>query len=580
MESKKMVLVALNAKYIHSNLGVHSIRAYCKKQGVQIEVAEYTINNQMDSILASIYEKTPDILGFSCYIWNICEMAELAAQLHKIMPEVPIWFGGPEVSYQVEEQMEKYPFITGIIMGEGEATVAKLKKAMDKGKDISEVSGIAYRDTDGMVHVNAKRAPLEMDDIPFAYEDLEEFENRILYYESSRGCPFSCSYCLSAAECGVRFRSMELVEKELQFFLDRKVPQVKFVDRTFNANPKHTMAIWKYIYEHDNGVTNFHFEISADLIREEEIEYIKKFRPGLVQFEIGVQSTNMDTIQAIDRKMDLERLKEVVKKVKDGKNVHQHLDLIAGLPYENLESFKKSFNDVYEMKPDQLQLGFLKVLSGSPLQKSQEKYGIEAKTVAPYEVLFTNWISYRDVLYLKGIEEMVEVYYNSGQFVATVAYLETKFESAFSLYESLAKFYKEKELHMVSHSRMKRYTILEEYAKSKEGRERGIDLQVLYAAMTFDLYARERLKSHPDFAGEALMVPRKLRKEAKKVLHYEKFSYDILALMETKEVMKKEQIYEFDYSKRDALTNQATVRVVPESIFEMEKEYDKETAGE
>lgn len=552
---KKMLLVALNAKYIHSNLGIHSIQKYCRIQGVEVETGEYTINHRMDSVLSAIYERKPDILAFSCYIWNIAHIVELAENFHAILPEVPIWFGGPEVSYLVEEQMEKYPFLSGIMYGEGEATAAELKQVLDEEGDLSEVAGIAYRDGGGNVIITPKREPLPMDEIPFAYEDLTDFENRIIYYESSRGCPFSCSYCLSAAECGTRFRSMELVERELGFFLEHQVPQVKFVDRTFNANPAHTMAIWKYIYEHDNGVTNFHFEIAADLLREEEIAYISRFRPGLIQLEIGLQSTNHKTIDAIHRKMDLERLREVVAQIRKGRNIHQHLDLIAGLPYEDFESFQKSFDDVYEMKPDQLQLGFLKVLTGSPLHGERERFGIVAEKQPPYEVLFTKWISYEEMVCLKAVEEMVEVYYNSGQFQASIAYLESRFSSAFTLYESLAGYYKEHGLDNRSHTRMRRYEILLSWGEKLK----DIDGAVLRQTLVYDLYARERLKSRPAYAGELLHMPKDISRTKGKILHWEAFDYDMRHLVETGEVIEKTCVYEFDYSTRNPLNHQASI---------------------
>lgn len=554
---KKMLLVAINAKYIHSNLGIHSIQKYCRKQGVEVETGEYTINHRMDSVLSAIYERKPDVLAFSCYIWNIACIKELAEDFHAILPEVPIWFGGPEVSYLVEEQMEKYPFLSGIMYGEGEATVAHLKKVLDGEGDLSEVAGIAYRDGGGNVVVNRKREPLPMDEIPFAYDDLTDFKNRIIYYESSRGCPFSCSYCLSAAECGTRFRSMELVERELDFFLEHKVPQVKFVDRTFNANPAHTMAIWKYIFEHDNGVTNFHFEIAADLLRDEEVEYISQFRPGLIQLEIGLQSTNLETIDAIHRKMNLQRLREVVAQIRKGRNIHQHLDLIAGLPYEDFASFQKSFDDVYDMRPDQLQLGFLKVLTGSPLHKERERFGIVAEKRPPYEVLFTKWLSYEETTRLKEVEEMVEVYYNSGQFQAALSYLNTLFSSAFSLYESLAGYYKERGLDKRSHTRMRRYEILLSWGETLE----HIDTSVLKQTLVYDLYARERLKSRPAFAGELLHVPGSVRTKGK-TLHWEAFDYDMKRLVETGEVLAKPCVYEFDYNTRNPLDHQAQIREV------------------
>ena len=365
----KILLAACNAKYIHSNLAVYDLKAYSSDYDEHVILREYTINQPKDEILKDIYSSGADVVCFSCYIWNISFVRELIRDLVKILPKTAFWAGGPEVSYDAEKFLTEMPEMTGVMVGEGEKTFHDLLEFYIDGKDsLEEVSGIAYRTGDKIIH-NGWRELMDLSAIPFVYEQLEKFENRIIYYESSRGCPFSCSYCLSSIDKKLRFRDLELVKKELQFFLDHRVPQVKFVDRTFNCKHEHAMTIWKYILEHDNGVTNFHFEISADLLREEEMELMSQMRPGLIQLEIGVQSTNPETIRAIHRHMDLKKLEHCVNRVHSFRNIHQHLDLIAGLPYEDYDTFHQSFNDVYQMKPDQLQLGFLKVLKGSLMQK-------------------------------------------------------------------------------------------------------------------------------------------------------------------------------------------------------------------
>ena len=494
----KILLAACNAKYIHSNLAVYDLRAYASAYQEHILLREYTINQTKDEILKDIYLTGADVVCFSCYIWNISFVKDLLCDLQKILPETKFWAGGPEVSFDAEAFLRKTPQMTGVMTGEGEKTFLELVHYYVDGEgSLTEIPGIVYRDGEE-IHNNGWRELTDLSEIPFVYEQLEDFENKIIYYESSRGCPFSCSYCLSSIDKKLRFRNLELVRRELQFFLDHKVPQVKFVDRTFNCRHEHAMEIWRYILEHDNGVTNFHFEISADLLRDEEIQLMSKMRPGLIQLEIGVQSTNTDTIHAIHRHMDLVKLERSVAKIHSFGNIHQHLDLIAGLPYEDYNTFHRSFNDVYEMKPDQLQLGFLKVLKGSLMEQEAQKYGILHKEKEPYEVLSTNWLSYREILKLKRVESMVEVYYNSGQFQNTLEYLVPQFEDAFIFYEKLGTFYEEKGYSEISHSRMRRYEILLEFLKE----ETQIDAETAAQYMLYDLYLRERLKKRPSFAAD------------------------------------------------------------------------------
>ncbi|HIV11553.1 MAG TPA: DUF4080 domain-containing protein, partial [Candidatus Pullilachnospira stercoravium] len=424
----KFLLVAINAKYIHSNPAVYSLRAYAGEYGEQISLAEYTINQSIDVMLKGIFRRKPEVLCISCYIWNISIARELAEEVHRVLPDTKIWLGGPEVSYDAKQVLERNPQITGVMMGEGEETFLELVRHYAVGAPgISEIRGIAWRGGDGLIRDNGFRGPVDLDTVPFIYQDLSGFENRILYYESSRGCPFSCSYCLSSIDRKLRFRSMELVKRELQFFLDHKVPQVKFVDRTFNCSHQRALEIWRYLTEHDNGVTNFHFEIAADLLNEEELELIASMRPGMIQLEIGVQSTNPEVIREIRRKMDFDRVARVVRRLSENHNVHLHLDLIAGLPLEDFTSFGRSFDQVYALRPQQLQLGFLKVLKGAYMYEMAADYGCVYRKKEPYEVLFTRWISFEEILRLKQTEEMVEVYYNSGQFARTVEEAEKYF---------------------------------------------------------------------------------------------------------------------------------------------------------
>lgn len=592
----KILLAAINAKYIHSNLAVYSLKAYAE-QGLakrhmagedlavhgspEIEIAEYTINQQTDEILRDIFKKRPDVLCISCYIWNISYAEEIVREVGKILPDTVIWLGGPEVSYDATDVLKRLPQVMGVMKGEGEKTFLEVAEHYASiGKPFAQIDGITWRNTsdegEETIVENEWRPVMDLSEIPFVYRELEGFLHKIIYYESSRGCPFSCSYCLSSVDKCLRFRDVELVKEELQFFLDEKVPQVKFVDRTFNCKHEHAMEIWTYIHQHDNGITNFHFEISADLLREEELELMSHMRPGLIQLEIGVQSTNQKTIKEIRRTMDFVEVGETVRKINSFGNIHQHLDLIAGLPFEDYESFRTSFNDVYELAPEQLQLGFLKVLKGSYMEERKREYGLIYKDRPPYEVLYTKWLPYEDVLRLKAVEDMVEIYYNSGQFCYTLPYLIEKFESPFHFFEELGVYYEENKLDAVSHSRIARYQILLAFAEEKE--ENQTELAKLRELLTFDLYLRENLKNRPDFAGEAKTnkemerqfyeieaeKPRYLhgyeaydKRSLRKMTHIETFAFHIIGELE-----EQETVILFDYRNRSPLNHQATIHQI------------------
>ena len=553
----KILLAACNAKYIHSNLAVYNLKSCSGEYSSRVVVKEYTINQLRDDILKDIYLEQPDVICFSCYIWNISFVRELVPDLKKILPQVEFWAGGPEVSYDAVEFLKKNPAFFGVMVGEGEETFHELAGYYieRKPETLSEIRGVAFRDENkdrDIVHTGWREL-MDLSKVPFAYSNLTEFKNRIIYYESSRGCPFSCNYCLSSIDKKLRFRDIELVKKELQFFIDNKVPQVKFVDRTFNCKHDHAMEIWRYITEHDNGITNFHFEISADLLRAEELALMKTMRPGLIQLEIGVQSTNPQTIKAIRRTMDFEKLKRIVDQIHSFGNIHQHLDLIAGLPYEGYDSFHKSFCDVYALHPEQFQLGFLKVLKGSHMMEMTGEYQILYKDREPYEVLSTAWLTYGEILRLKMVESMVEVYYNSGQFKNTLVFLEKYFDDPFRMYEALGRFYEKKGYSEISHSRMRRYEILMEFA----GEQKEIPPEALSDVMLLDLYLRENLKSRPSFASDQKPYERQIwdyrkAKKIPKTAHIEVFR-------DGKRLL-------FDYTDRDPLTNNAQLTDITDEV--------------
>ncbi len=588
----KVLLAAINAKYIHSNLGIYSLKTYGEKmlkewglaEQAEISLAEYTINHQMEQILQDIYKRKPDVIGFSCYIWNISYVKMILADIKKVLPDVKIWAGGPEVSYHGEAFLKEEPAVDLVMMGEGEITFAHFLKALLEGEDLKQVPGLMVRNADGTFTDTGFRQVMDMSQIPFPYAfmDMKELEHRIIYYESSRGCPFSCAYCLSSIDKKLRFRSLDLVLPELEWFLQAKVPQVKFVDRTFNCKKSHAMAIWQYIRDHDNGVTNFHFEIAADLLDKDELDLLSTMRPGLVQLEIGVQSTNEKTLEAIRRKTDIEEIREITETINSWHNIHQHLDLIAGLPWEDLESFKKSFNDVYEMEPEQLQLGFLKVLKGSYMEELIPDCDLLYSAAPPYEVLCTKWLSYGDVLELKDIEEMTEVHYNSRQFTCTLKELEKEFDTPYEMFSFMAGYYNKNHLFGISHSRIARYEILwkiiqerlekngkcETQGKPENG---GVSekLEQYRDLLMTDLYLRENVKSRPTFARDLSsskdFVREFFQKEEKTPEHlsgYEGYDSRQMAKMAHLEPLRDGTYLLFDYKKRDPLSyNARTVRV-------------------
>ena len=648
----RFLLCGINAKYIHSNLAIFSLKAYADRKkipGAEIILKEYTINNYVEDILQDLYEAKADIIIFSCYIWNISFVRELAAELKKVSPEVKIWAGGPEVSYAANKFLMENPAFDLIMQGEGEEVFSELirltveekcrikdvykqseskkvlsgivekrysierKQAVKEEKDIEDkhfagednvyptnyidmsklqkLQGIAVRDFSGKAALGNAESNIEnktkiintgfatlmdMDTIPFVYEDFHLFEHKILYYETSRGCPFCCSYCLSSVDKTVRFRSLPIVKKELDTFLEAKVPQVKFVDRTFNCNRQRAIDIWSYLVEHDNGITNFHFEISSDLLGEEELELFAKMRPGLIQLEIGVQSTNGETVDAIHRHMDLDKLFHYVDRVHELGNIHQHLDLIAGLPYENYERFGCSFDDLYAHEPDQLQLGFLKVLKGTMMEEEVKKYSILYRNQPPYEVLGTKWLSYDEIILLKGVEELVELYYNSGQYTLTLKYAVPFFESPFRFYEMFSAWYRGKGYHKLNHNRLEKYNILREFLREHIDEN---EWDTLDEIMLYDMYLRENVKGRPAWAKDTAQYKKEWKalyreqgeklfpedvqagiydsKRAANQSHIEVFEINIKKFEQSGQVEKKQVFCLFDYSRRNPLNRAA-----------------------
>lgn len=604
-KDNKVLLIGINAKYIHSNPAVYSLKAYADRyytnrpDGCTLEVAEYTINQPTGAILADLYQKRPRVAAFSCYIWNWNMIQDLLAELPKLLPDTDLWLGGPEVSFHAQNLMQSFPQLTGIMIGEGEDTFLELLKYYwEHTISLTDIRGIVCK-----TGFTGERSLTDIDKLPFIYSPalsgrkintefsdmIVTFKNRIIYYESQRGCPFQCAYCLSSIDKKVRLRDMHTVTNELQYFLDCKVPQVKFIDRTFNCNQEHALSIWNYLKENDNGVTNFHFEIAADILTDRQLEAMRDMRPGLIQLEIGVQSTNEDTLRAINRQTNIDKLRRAVAIIHGFQNIHQHLDLIAGLPYEDYDSFANSFNDVYAMSPNQLQLGFLKVLKGSPMEQRTDEYGIVYGSKPPYEVLYTKWLSFDDVLKLKGIEEMVEIYYNSNQFTHILPVLIQEFSSPFHMYEALAGYYRASGCLISTPSRSYRYQVLLDFACSVAAEKRALFIEL----MTFDLYLRENLKSRPGFSPESAIEKnesekKKLRQffereeltheylkgydnytsvQLLRMTHVERFTYPVWKESPTDctDRLKTPAYLLFDYKNRSALTHDAAFYIIPAS---------------
>lgn len=435
----KICLATLNSKYTHTSLALRLIQAYIAPLGHEVVLKEYTINTPLYQVIGQLHRESADLLLFSSYIWNGSECLQIAESLKALRPELLIGFGGPEVSFNPEEVLSEHLWVDFILRGEGEQIVYDLVKVLSSGEALSSVNGLSFRMGDSFIH-NPDPLPLAMDALAFPYDDLALVKDRILYYESSRGCPYNCSYCLSSATKGIRFRDPALVEADLRAFVEAGVKQVKFIDRTFNANPKRALALWRLMAELDDGQINFHFEITAELLREEDIAFLKTLRPGLFQFEIGVQTTMPEASEAVNRRLGFDKLKAPVLMLQALSNIHIHLDLIAGLPYESYDRFLQSFDDVYSLNPQVLQLGFLKLIKGSAVSRQVVQYGYIYESFAPYEVLASQWISFDEMLLLKDMEAVLEQIHNAKRYQLSLAFVRRYYDRPSQLFLDFAGY--------------------------------------------------------------------------------------------------------------------------------------------
>ncbi|RDY24136.1 DUF4080 domain-containing protein [Romboutsia maritimum] len=582
----KILLTTLNSKFIHTNLAIRYLKEFVRDL-VDVEIREYTINNELDYILKDIYKGDYDVILFSTYIWNVYDIVKLCDNIKKVKPNIKIALGGPEVTYDSECSMKNYPFVDYILYGEGELVFRDLVMYLKGQKNIEDVEGLVYRDKDKIVKNKPMDLLKNLDEIPSPYENLnpEEYENRIVYYETSRGCPFNCQYCLSSTIPGLRYFSIDRVKKDLKALINARVSQIKFIDRTFNANKKFAMEIMNFLMENDNDYTTYHFEVTAHLLDDEMLEFLKDCKEGLFQFEIGVQSTNDKVLEAVGRRDDFGKLSYVVQKIASYRNIHQHLDLIAGLPYEDYASFENSFNDVFNLGIEHLQLGFLKMIKGTGIRNTASQHGFRYKDYAPYEVLYNDYISYTQILKLKDIEEILEKYYNSKNFVLSMRYIISNFykESPFKFFEAFATYFDKNGYFDMAQGKNQLYKILLDFYYEKI----NVDNEIFNDILKYDYISLGKTSNIPQFFNKVDMedfknrchlflknednlskyLPKFINTPAKNIIkyvHFEPFKYNILEL--------KENIH----SKLVDKTNVVLFVYDDKKIFEKSKAYSVE----
>lgn len=545
---KKIVLTAINSQYVHLNVAVRYLKKYVEKNSdIKLDIYETNINNQLMNIIKDLFEKQPDMIIFSTYIWNKEYVFSITKELKKILPDVKIALGGPEVSYEWDKIMAENQEIDYIFTGEGEKVLLNFFT-----KDISEVKGVVYREGDNLKYNGIEPLIENLDIIPFPYDD-EELQDRtkIFYYESSRGCPFNCSYCMSSIDKSVRYYSLDRTKEDLKRFIDSPIKLLKFVDRTFNLSKEKYMAIWRFLLENYREGITFHFEINANIFDDETLDFLETVPKGYFQFEIGVQTIDAQAMKSIGRINKLEKLEYNIRRI--SRNIHLHLDLIAGLPYETYDKFRESFDYVHRLKPEMIQLGFLKLLKGTKMYDEREKYGYKYFSKPPYEVFSNEFISFAEMVKLKNLEKVLDFYYNSEKFPESVQWIiENHYESAFSFYEDVAEYFDKRGYLKVSHKESTLFTLLYEFYLDKGLKDREIFVEYLkydYLMLGKTGFYPEWFKSEKD--GELydeLIRERNYKsiREGHKNSELERFSYNIF----TKEF---EDIYVFfDYRDRSS----------------------------
>lgn len=559
MKKLKVVLVGINSKYTHLNLAIRYLKAYTEDLDFQCIIREFSVNDRLEKLLEEIISEKPDIVGFSCYVWNK-EIVKSLSELIKIVNnDIEIIYGGPEVSFSGKEFLEetKGDFL---IEGEGEETFKEFikykiyekekKPSYYNGINLDEITGLYYKKS-GKIHYGGKKKNMDINNVKFPYIYEENLDNKIVYYEASRGCPYGCKYCLSSVDRNLRFRDIDKVKKELKNLIDKNVRLVKFVDRTFNCNEKFSIEIWEFLIN-QNSNTKFHFEISANILTSNQVKILSKAPKGRFQFEVGVQTTNKEILHNINRIADFAEVESKVKEIKSLNNISQHLDLIAGLPGENFNSFKKSFNEVFAIAPEEIQLGFLKILKGSPMELEKEKWGMKNSPYPPYEIVKTKDISYEELLILKKVEAMVDKYYNSGKFSNILKYFNAKFQDYFQFYEELGFFFQEKGYFDRNISSADYYKVFLEFNSEKLMEDNFALREIIkYDYLMFnkkrwvpDFLERDLDKKWKKLINESALSCNNLNIDKNKI-HIEKFNIDILLFSEVGEIVRENRYIAF-----------------------------------
>lgn len=549
----RILLTAINSKYVHTNISLRYLENYTKDLPITTMRAEFSINEQKETILEEIIQRKPDIVAFSVYIWNVEMVRDLSVLLKKVLPFVKILYGGPEVSYKSREHLEEFKG-DFIIRGEGEETYRSLLQALLCGRKLSEVRGLTYKE-EGDIFENPSREKMDISKVPYPYEEKEDLRGKLSYLEASRGCPYQCSYCLSSSERDLRFMPWEEVKRRVLLVMETGTKVVKFIDRTFNIHPD-ALEIWHFLLSLETDVT-FHFEISPDLIKEEHLDLLRTAPKGRIQFEVGIQSTEDEVLRSISRYIGFKKVLPKLEALLSIKNIHSHLDLIAGLPYDTVRTFRASFNEVYPLLPDMLQMGFLKIIKGTPMERDAEAFGMVYSPFPPYEVLKTRWMTYEELRSLHRTEDALERYYNSGRFETTLQYLLEGESDYFGFYEALGE-YISTEYQGRTIGLKDQYKILLDFSKANGRGEK--DSFVLNELLKYDWLLHNKKQYVPEFLDrnheKNHAYKKNMEKEKGMKIHVEIFNLDVPLYIKERKLKRGDTPVFYDLNLGEIIKNQ------------------------